>query len=161
MTYSIEDYDKDFKKLAIEKLEKEAKEYKGNRYGDAVHTHVANTLRMFCSQSEEFATVFYKTKRSFSDCVAETMKGCGQHISDLDVYRKAAKFYFPDSEVEFKMTVTVGKLPDDKYINKVKKETPKGSSKPKPEKAEPPKAAKSKKEAPINKEPQAFQITLF
>ena len=53
------------------------------------------------------------------------MKGCGSHISDIEVYRRAARFYFPNSEVEFVMTITiVGDEPDEKYLNKEPKKKP-------------------------------------
>ncbi|MCM1545272.1 MAG: PcfK-like family protein, partial [Ruminococcus sp.] len=156
MTYSIEDYGKDFTKLALEKLAEETKNYKGDRYGNAVYKHVAETLEMFINRSEEFATVFYKTKRSFSDCVAKIMKGCGQCISDIEVYRRAAKFYFPDSEVEFQMIIKVGKMPDDKYIEKVEKPRPTDKAQEKVGKE-----AKPKKAAPTKAKPQEIQMTLF
>lgn len=101
------DIGKDFKVLAIEKIDKELKEFYGDRYGKAVHTYVANALRDFCAKSDRFAEVLYKTRRSMSDCVKEIMKGCGQHISDIEVYRRAARFYFPNSEVDFVMTITI------------------------------------------------------
>lgn len=104
---NIFDIGKDYKALALEKLEKESKEFKGNKYGVVVFTYVANALRDFCKQNETFAKVFYKTKRSFSDCVKEIMKGCGNAISDIEVYRRATKFYFPNSEVEFLMKITL------------------------------------------------------
>lgn len=153
---NIFDIGKDYKTLAIEKLEKESKEFKGDKYGNAVHTYVANSLRDFCNQNETFAKVFYKTKRSFSDCVKEIMKGCGNAISDIEVYRRATKFYFPNSEVEFLMKITVTEEPDEKYINK---EPPKEKT----ASQEPKKAEKaSEKKNPISmKKAEQIQITLF
>lgn len=135
---SLFDIGADFKSLAIEKINRELKEFKGDRYGKIVYTYVANALREFCGQNETFAEVLYKTKRSFSDCVREIMRGCGKGISDIEVYRRATKFYFPNSEVEFLMKITItGEEPDDKYLlkeSKVKsdnKTTAEKSSKPK------------------------------
>lgn len=154
---------KDFKVLAIEKIDKELKEFKGDKYGQAVHTYVANALREFCAKSDRFAEVLYKTKRSMSDCVKEIMKGCGQHISDIEVYRRAARFYFPNSEVDFVMTITTsGDAPDETYIRKepLKEEPPKPKkeSKPKelPKKPEKPNPAQKKK-----KEAEVIQLSLF
>lgn len=146
----------DFTTLAKEKLDKELKEFKGDKYGNAVQTYVANALRDFCEKSVEFAEVFYKTKRSLSDCVAEIMKGCGNHISDIEVYRRAAKFYFPNSEVNFIMSIELtGDEPDDKYLNK---ETPKPTEgNAKPLKPQPPKM----KKVPNKKESNIIQLTLF
>lgn len=153
MTYTFEDYGKDFKMLAHEKLDKEFKEFSGDRYGKEVYTYVANALREFLNQSEDFAKVFYKTKRSFSDCVAEIMKGCGKAISDIEVYRRAAKFYFPDSEVEFQMIIKVGEEPNDKYVEKEKKN-------PAP-KAAGIKEVKQKKTSAVKEKAQEIQISLF
>lgn len=155
MTYAFEDYGKDFKKLAHEKLDKEFKEFDGDRYGKEVYTNVANALREFFNQSEAFAKVFYKTKRSFSDCVAEIMRGCGKSISDIEVYRRATKFYFPDSEVEFQMIIKVGEEPNDKYVEEEKKN-------PAP-KADGTKGVKPKKEktSAVKEKPQEIQLSLF
>jgi len=110
--------EKDFKKLALEKLEKENSEYKGDKYGNVVHPYVVNTLRKFCEDNESFAEVFYKTKRTLSDCLKEVMKGCGNAISDIEVYRRVARFYFPNSEVEFIMKISIiGEEPDENYLN--------------------------------------------
>ena len=151
---NIFDIGKDYKTLALEKLEKEAKEFKGNKYGNAVHSYVANALRDFCNQSESFSKVFYKTKRSFSDCVNEIMKGCGQSISDIEVYRRATKFYFPNSEVSFVMNITTEEEPDDKYINKEPPKEKSGTTKKTADKKH------SKQDKP-EKKPEKIQITLF
>lgn len=45
------------------------------------------------------------------------MKGCGNAISDIEVYRRAAKFFFPDSEVSFVMTIKLGEFPTEKYLS--------------------------------------------
>ena len=46
--------------LAAEKIAKELKEFKGDRYGDAVKNFVASTLTNFCEQNERFAKVVYE-----------------------------------------------------------------------------------------------------
>lgn len=130
----------DYKKLAIEKIEKELKEFKGNNYGSAVKDFVASTLTNFCRQNERFAEVLYKTKRTLSDCCEKIMRGCGRHISDIDVYRAAVKYYFPNSEIEFQMNIKLtGEAPSKVEMEKVeekpapkkspKKETPKAEAK--------------------------------
>lgn len=119
MITNLEDIGKDFKGLAVEKIDRELKEFKGDKYGKAVYTYVANVLRDFCQQNERFAEVVYKTKRSLSDCCAEIMKGCGSHISDIEVYRRATKMYFPNSEIEGVMRIVItGDAPDEKYLEK-------------------------------------------
>lgn len=157
--FNIFDEGKDFQKLAIEKINAESKDYKGDKYGNAVHTYVANTLREFCEKNEKFAEVVYKTKRSFVDCISEIMKGCGSHISDIEVYRRAARFYFPNSEVEGVMTITiVGDEPDEKYLNK----EPKKKHEEKKQDSKEQKKPESKASKPEKKkEAEIIQISLF
>lgn len=173
MITNLEDIGKDFKRLAIEKIDRELKEFKGDKYGKAVYTYVANVLRDFCQQNERFAEVVYKTKRSLSDCCAEIMKGCGSHISDIEVYRRATKMYFPNSEIEGVMRIVItGDAPDEKYLEKEPKkkaenkssteeffdelkESDKSLSKVKSAKAsKPTKPSKTK-------EPEVIQLSLF
>lgn len=134
-TTNIFDIGKDFKVLAIERIDNESKEYKGGKYGQVVYTYVANALREFCRQNELFAEAVVKTKRGFSDCVNTIMKGCGNSISDIEVYRRAAKFFFPDSEVEFLMTIKLGEFPKEKYLLKEPQKKTEHKTKPKKEKA--------------------------
>ena len=158
---NIFDEGNDFIALATEKLDVESKAYKGDRYGNAVHTYVANALRSFIQQDARFAEVFYKTKRTFSDCVRETMQGCGQAISDIEVYRRATKFYFPKSEVEFIMKITTEEAPDEEYMSK---EAPKAAEKP-AKKTSTPAASKApipaKPKHKKKKEPEVLQLSLF
>lgn len=114
---------KDYSKLATDKIAKELNEFKGDRYGQAVKSFVASTLTNFCGQSQRFAQVVYKTPATISDCCAEIMKGCGSHISDIDVYRGAVRYYFPNAEIEFTLTIDAsGDMP-----------TPEEMAKPKPQ----------------------------
>ena len=107
------DCDKDFKVLAVERINKEQKDFKGDKYGNAVYTYVANSLRDFCNQDERFAEAVVKSNRGFEECIKSIMKGCGNAISDIEVYRRAAKFFFPDSEVSFIMTIKLGEFPTE------------------------------------------------
>ena len=112
---TIFDIGKDFRILAKEKIDKELKEFEGDKYGKAVYTYVANAIREFCDKNERFAEVVYKTKRSLSDCISEIMKGCGKHISDIEVYRRAAlevvnKFFKGYSDADFTVRVPKDRL---------------------------------------------------
>lgn len=121
-----------YTKLAVEKIAAELKDFKGDRYGMAVKNHVASTITHFCEQNERFAEVVYKTKRTLSDCCAEIMKGCGQSISDIDVYRGAVRNYFPNADIDFHMTITLtGDAPTMEEMNRVpeQKQTPKAEKK--------------------------------
>ena len=75
---------------------------------------VAEALKEFCRQSDMFARAVV-TGGSFHACMKEVAKGVGNHISDLDAYRAAALYYFPDAKVEMTMTIQTappqGRLP--------------------------------------------------
>lgn len=164
----------DYQKLAVEKIASELASFKGDRYGQAVKDFVASTLTNFCNQNVRFAEVVYKTKRTLSDCCAAIMKGCGQHISDIDVYRSAVRYYFPNSEIVFQMNITfTGDAPSQEEMDKAAekpvqtekqpkkaapKTTPKPATKPEPKKPAP---KQKQKEQPKPQEPEMLQLTLF
>lgn len=136
-----------YAKLAVAKLAEELKAFKGDRYGEAVKNHVASTLAHFCEQNERFAEVVYRTKRTLSDCCAEIMKGCGQSISDIDVYRGAVRNYFPNADIEFHMTISInGDAPTEEELNR--EAAVQKADKPAKEKAVEKKPAREKKAAP-------------
>ena len=85
---------------AKEKINKEF-ETLGNvgKKEQAVSSYVHNILCDACDQSEEFASVIWSFKRTLKDCLVSIMKNTGNAISDIDVYRNAIQFYFPNSEI--------------------------------------------------------------
>ncbi|MCL2248658.1 MAG: PcfK-like family protein [Oscillospiraceae bacterium] len=90
---------------AIQKLEEELKNVKGDQKVNAVKSHVAENLTYFSKQDAEFAQAIVQSEKTLGDCCAEIMKGCGNAISDLEVYRKAVQFYFPGSDIKMHMTI--------------------------------------------------------
>lgn len=120
--------------LAIEKIKAEFSNFKGGTKEKAVSSYVSTILQDFCKQDERFAEVVYKFKRTLSDCCREVMTGVSSHISDIDVYRGAVKFYFPNSEIEMKMTIDItGEAPAESEILKESekpKENPARTQKP-------------------------------
>lgn len=124
---------------AIEKIKNETSDFKGESKEKVIHTYVSNTLIGFCEQDKRFAKVLLKTKRTLSDCCKYCLEGVTTAISDIDTYRRAVQFYFPNSEISMNMTITTGDIPDEEYINK------------EPEKRAEPKRA-PKKSKPKNKE---------
>lgn len=96
-------------KLVKEKLQKELDEIKKSSQGAkeaVVVEHVANNLILF-AKNEEFCLAIKNSEATLKDCCKEIMKGVGNHISDIDVYRKAAQFYFKDAEIEFNMSIII------------------------------------------------------
>ena len=88
---------------AREKLEQGAKEVKGAKEG-AMKEAVKNTLLDFCRQNDEFAQAVVQGG-SFADCMTAVAKGVGNHISDLDAYKKSVSFYFPGAEIQMQMVI--------------------------------------------------------
>lgn len=152
-----------FSQLAVEKIAAELKDFKGDRYGQVVKNHVAATLTHFCEQDERFAEVVYKTKRTLSDCCAAIMKGCGQSISDIDVYRGAVRHYFPNSDIDFHMTITLnGAAPTAEEMERVPEVKPAKQPKAntgdkKPAKAEKPAQAAPAAPKPPEEKPKAVE----
>lgn len=95
------------KEQAIEKLCKELGEFKGGQKEQAVSKYVANTLKSFCLQDEEFAQAVVQSGKTLSDCCTEIMKDTKNYISDNEVYRRAAQFYFPGSDIIFSMKINL------------------------------------------------------
>ena len=132
----------------------------------AVSSYVHNVISDACDQSEQFAEVIYAYKRTLSDCLKDIMKGVGNSISDIDVYRKAIQFYFPNSEINCTTTISfTGDAPGDEEINResppepVKKEYKPKAEKPAKEKVAPAKSEKPPK--PEKPKSDSIQLTLF
>ena len=140
---------------AIEKIKAEFKAFTGGSKEKAVSSYVSRIIQDFCSQDVRFAEVVLKFKRTLSDCCKDVMHGVGSHISDIDVYRGAVKFYFPNAEVSMNMTIEItGDAPEESEILKeAEKPKEKKEAKHKAEKAT---AEKPKKETkPVPPEPKA------
>ena len=116
----------DFKADAIKRLDKEYKEGKYDRYGEAVKDSVLEALKGFVEQDNEFAQAIVEAKGTFADCLTKIMKGCGNSISDLEVYKRAVQFYFAGATIDFKMEINlIGEAANSQTLA----ETPKVESK--------------------------------
>lgn len=90
---------------AIEKLEKEAKTAKLDRYGAAMKGAVLDKLKFFCEQDAEFAQAIVQGG-TFEDC----MKAVGKKvqnscIEDIVAYEEAVRFYFPGAGIVSTMRI--------------------------------------------------------
>lgn len=157
----------DYPALAAEKIAAELKDFSGGQKEKAISKFAAETVTHFCQESPQFAQVVYKTRRTLSDCCAEVMKGTGNYVSDIDVYRGIVRAYFPNADVKFLMNIEInGAAPSEEEMAKAPVKPapkPKASPKKKPvEKAAPAKPAPAKP-APKKKpaEPEMIQLTLF
>lgn len=140
---------------ASKKLDEEEKAFVGSGHAKMIFPHVVKTLRGFIEEDDRFAEVFANTVRTVSECCAAVVDKSGDVMSDLEVYRKAVQFYFPNAGVEFKMNVRItGAAPSEEEMKKpadIKAEP----EKPKP--AEKPAPAKSAKPSDAEKEPAAAE----
>ncbi len=97
------------------------------------------------------------------------MKGTGNYVSDIDVYRGMVKAYFPNADVKFLMNIEInGAAPSEEEMAKLP-EKPKPRPKPAPKKpaekaavpAKPAPAKPEPKKKPAPAEPEIIQLTLF
>lgn len=97
---------------AIKKLEQERndKKKKLSSKANAVSNTVYEAVCTFCRQHAEFAQAVEQTDKTFQECCEACVKGVGNAISDLEVYRRAVQFYFTGADVQFHMQV---QLPGD------------------------------------------------
>ena len=75
------------------------------RHAQAIAKPTADALMEFCRQEPEFEQAIEQSGKSFDDCLTAITKGIGQSISDLEVYSRAVKFYFPVAAVRFRMEI--------------------------------------------------------
>lgn len=147
--------------LAKEKIAAELETFTGGQKEKAISQFAASQLTHFCEESPQFAEVVYKTRRTLSDCCAEVMKGSGNCVSDIDVYRGVVRAYFPNADVKFLMNIEIIGAPPSK------EEMAREPEKPKPKTAKQ-KVAKSeaapaptKQTKPAPSKPETIQLSLF
>ena len=80
------------------------KDIKGNKQ-KAIAESVVVALQSFCEQEPEFEQAIEQSSKSFQDCLDACVKDCGAAISDIEVYRRAVKFYFSTASVSFIMQI--------------------------------------------------------
>lgn len=103
-----------------EKFKTDMKSAKLTKKGSAVSGAVKTALEDFCRQNHEFEQAVLQGG-SLADCIEHTVKGCGNSISDIEVYRKAVEFYFPTAKIQMSMILDLGDggysgEPEDKPI---------------------------------------------
>jgi len=89
---------------AVEKLDKEYKNGKYDRYAGAMKSAVRDALKDFCRQDDEFAQAVAQGG-SFEDCMKAVAKSVSGSLSDIEAYRRAVSFYFDGAKVEFQMKI--------------------------------------------------------
>lgn len=99
----------DFVSKAIEKIEDGLSSVKGQKE-NVVKRPVADALISFCRQQEEFAQAVVQSEKTFADCVAHVVAGCGNALSDIEAYRKAVGFWFPGAVVDMVLTIRMSEF---------------------------------------------------
>ena len=95
----------EFYPQAKDKLAKELKSGKFDRYAQVMKQAVHDALLNFCEQDGEFAQAVVQGG-SFEDCMKDVTKGVkGSGISDLDAYIAAVRFYFPGAGIHMTMKI--------------------------------------------------------
>ena len=110
-------------KKVEEALSSKIKEAKGcGKYAAAVANSCKNALLEFAKQDEEFAQAIIEG--SFVDCMKAVEKQLSgkKAVSDFDVYKICASYYFPGAEIDFEMSIRVNpyekaKTPEIKRIS--------------------------------------------
>ena len=92
-----------------EKLTAELTNAKLGKHETAVKNAVMKTICKFCEQNAEFKqAIEQSSSKSFADCLKATVKGAGASLEDLEVYKRAVAFYFPDADIKCTMTLDLG-----------------------------------------------------
>lgn len=90
---------------ARDKIDREWKSGKYDRYAAIMKDDVRDALTEFCRQDEEFAQAVVQGG-TFEDCmkaVTKCVKGNG--ISDMEAFGAAVKFYFPGAGIRVTMEI--------------------------------------------------------
>lgn len=87
----------------------EVKGIKGQVQG-VIASRTAEALKLFCSQSREFTQAVEQSGKTFQDCLDSISKGINKRggVSDFDVYKSAAEFYFKGAKIYFEMRIDLG-----------------------------------------------------
>lgn len=89
---------------ALQKIEQGLKECGKDRRVRIMAGPVAEALKDFCRQSDEFAQAVVQGG-DFPACMAAVAKGAGDALSDLEAYRRAVSFYFPGALVDMHLSI--------------------------------------------------------
>lgn len=114
-----------FVNQAIAKIEGGIAAVKGQKE-NVVKRPVADALISFCRQQEEFAQAVVQSEKTFADCVAHVVAGCGNALSDIEAYRKAVGFWFPGAVVDMVLTLRMSEFEEP-----AKEAVPEADEKPK------------------------------
>ena len=94
----------EYRDQALKKIQAEYKSGKYDKYGQVMKADVIRQIEDFIEQDDEFAQAVVQGG-TFEDCMKAVAKSCGQALSDVEAYRRAAAFYFPGAKVKMQLTI--------------------------------------------------------
>ena len=98
---------------AVKKIEQGLKECGTDRRVRVMAGPVAEAIKDFCRQSDEFAQAVVQGG-DFPACMAAVAKGAGDALSDLEAYRRAVSFYFPGALVDMSLSIRMSEYEPSK-----------------------------------------------
>ena len=108
----------EYRNEALKKLQSEFKSGKYDKYGQVMKADVLRQLEDFIEQDAEFAQAVAQGG-TFEDCMKAVAKSCGQHLSDVEAYRRAVAFFFPGATVKMQLTIDlIGDAAKEDYTPK-------------------------------------------
>ena len=108
---------------ALERLTRESGTSESGQKEKVVSGPVAEALKDFCRQSDEFARAVVQGG-GFQGCLAAVVKNCGGVLSDLEAYRRAVSYYFPGAQVDMKLSIRMSQYEaEDEQETEDKRET--------------------------------------
>ncbi len=105
---------------AVEKLRREHKDYKGDKYTEIMKGAVLDALVGFCEQNAEFADAVLVEDKTFAGAMAAVKKAIkGNGISDIEAYRMAVSYYFPGAVIDYVMNIRMSEFEEPKKEPKI------------------------------------------
>ena len=93
------------------------KEIKG-QVQKAIAPRTAEALNLFCTQSREFNQAVEQSDKTFQQCLDSIAKGINKTytVSDFDVFKSAAEFYFKGAKIRFEMHMDLDEVNEDTQL---------------------------------------------
>lgn len=95
------------------------------KFQQVIAKETAEALESFCTQEPELEQAIEQSGKTFQECLDKITKGISASnpgISDIEIYRRAAKFYFSTAAVSFVMNIDLSG--DNGAVNEKASEAP-------------------------------------
>lgn len=78
---------------------------KGDRRVGVIFSAVRDQIAEFCRRDMEFCRAVHGSGKNVSECCSEIVKDVSTGISDIEIYRRAVKFFLPHADVIAQITI--------------------------------------------------------